>query len=1002
MVSTAPAGRRRPEADHRLAPALADLGGLGPLGSRLAGAVGAGLGRVADPWLALRVVREVADWVAAHPGSGPSARLLNGLVDDEVFRDRVLAVVGLSEPLGDQVVRHPDLTDVLRPPDCSPLGATAVRADLLDAVGADPTSPEPRSGLVGAAARDALRLAHRRLLLGVAGWDLTTAPPLPAVTGALSELAAAVLEAALAVARTEIGAHHGLLAVTDARLAVIAMGKCGGGELNYLSDVDVVFVADPVRGSSMAVAAQLASRVMSVCGEYTAEGTIWEVDTALRPEGRSGVLVRSLDSYQHYWDTWARTWEFQALLKARPVAGDAALGDRFAVSAGAATWAASGRPNFVDDVRSMRRRVESAVPRQLTDRQLKIGRGGLRDVEFAVQLLQLVHGRADESLRLGGTLAALRALAAGGYVGRSDALELTGAYEFLRSVEHRLQLRRLRRSQLIPTDTDELRRIGRSLGMFNDPVGGLTRAVEAQRRRVRRLHEKLFYRPLLSAVARLPADGVRLSPVAAAARLAALGYDEPEACLRHLAALTTGVARRAAIQRTLLPVLLGWFADGADPDGGLLAFRRLSEALGDTPWYLRLLRDGESAAEDLAHVLAAGRWVPELLAGVPEAAVLLANDTDLRPRTRDELAQECRALAGRGTPPPAAVTAMRALRRRELIRIAVADLLHRLDVTEVGTALSALTAAVVDGALGAVTGNHQLQDEPAAVGLGFAVLALGRLGGREQSYGSDVDVLFVYEPGPGVTDGEALAPARALATEIRALLGETGPHPPLVLDPDLRPEGRQGPLVRSLSSYRAYYERWSAPWESQALLRASFLAGDPDLGRRFLEMVDGFRYPADGLDPAQIRHIRRLKARVEAERLPRGVDPSIEVKLGPGGLGDVEWLVQLLQLRYAGRLPALRSTSTLETLDAAVAAGLVGAGDAVTLRTAWRLASRIRNAIVLVRGTPRNSLPTIPRELAAVSRVLGHGPGQSDLVVQEWLGAARRARAVYVRLFLTD
>jgi glutamate-ammonia-ligase adenylyltransferase len=1002
VVPSVPDVRRPSEPDSRVGNGLGELRALGPLGEQVAVAIATELTRVADPWLALRAVLDLARWVHANPGPGPSARLLRGLVEEETFRVRVLAVIGLSEALGEQIVRRPGLTDILRARDCSPLAASGVRADLLDAVGADPASPEPRSTLLGLVARDALRLAHRRLLIGIAGWDLTTGPALVAVTAALSELAAAVLEAALAVARTEVAAHAGAAAVAGARLAVIAMGKCGGGELNYLSDVDVVFVADPAAASSMTVATQLASRVMSVCGDYTGEGTIWEVDAALRPEGRDGALVRSLDGYQRYWETWARTWEFQALLKARPVAGDAALGDRFAAAAAAATWAASGRPNFVDDVRSMRRRVESAVPRQLTDRQLKTGRGGLRDVEFAVQLLQLVHGRADETLRLGGTIAALRALADGGYVGRSDALELTSAYEFLRRVEHRLQLRRLRRAQVLPTDTDELRRVGRSLGMFNDPVGGLTRAVDAQRRRVRRLHEKLFYRPLLSAVARLPADGVRLAPEAAVARLGALGYDEPDACLRHLAALTTGVSRRAAIQRTLLPVLLGWFADGADPDGGLTAFRRLSEALGDTPWYLRLLRDGESAAENLAHVLAAGRWVPELLAGVPEAAVLLANDTDLRPRTREELIRECRALAGRGTQVADAVTSIRALRRRELIRIAIADLLHRLDVTAVGTALSDLTAAAVEGTLTAalriLTGRH----EPAAAGLRFAVLSMGRLGGGEQSYGSDADVLFVYEPGAGVTDGEALAPARALATEVRRLLEVTGPHPALMLDPDLRPEGRSGPLVRSLSSYRAYYQRWSAPWESQALLRASHLAGDADLGRRFLEMVDPFRYPLAGLDVGQVRHIRRLKARVEAERLPRGADPSTEVKLGRGGLGDVEWLVQLLQLRHAGSLPALRTTSTLQALDAAVAAGLVAGSDAAVLRRSWRLAGRIRNAVVLVRGSPRNSLPTDPRELTGVSRVLGHGPGESDRVVQEWLGAARHARTVYERLFLTD
>ena len=279
---------------------------------------------------------------------------------------------------------------------------------------------------------------------------------------------------------------------------------------------------------------------------------------------------------------------------------------------------------------------------------------------------------------------------------------------------------------------------------------------------------------------------------------------------------------------------------------------------------------------------------------------------------------------------------------------------------------------------------------------------MGRLGGGESGYGSDADVLFVFEPGPGVPDAEALRPAERVATELRRLLAGTGPHPALSVDVGLRPEGRSGLPVRSLNGYRGYYERWSAPWEAQALLRAAPLAGDPDLAARLLALVDPLRYPAGGITPAAVRHIRRLKARVEAERLPRGADPSTEVKLGRGGLGDVEWLVQLVQLRHAGRLPELRTTSTLDALTAATAAGLVAPGDAAVLTDSWRLATRIRNAVFLVRGRARDSLPTDARELAAVSRVLGYGPGESDRLVQQWLRTARRARAVYERLFLAS
>jgi glutamate-ammonia-ligase adenylyltransferase len=231
------------------------------------------------------------------------------------------------------------------------------------------------------------------------------------------------------------------------------------------------------------------------------------------------------------------------------------------------------------------------------------------------------------------------------------------------------------------------------------------------------------------------------------------------------------------------------------------------------------------------------------------------------------------------------------------------------------------------------------------------------------------------------------------------LLALPAPDPPLKVDADLRPEGRQGPLVRSLASYAAYYERWSLVWESQALLRAEPIAGDEELGRRFLDLIEPVRHPVGGLSDADVREVRRIKARVESERLPRGADPAGHLKLGPGGLADVEWTVQLLQLRHAARLPQLRTPRTLEALVAATGAGLLDEADAQTLSAAWRLASRIRNAQLLVRGRPRDTLPGDSRELAAVARVVGYAPGHTGELVEDYRRAARRARGVVERVF---
>ncbi|HZB30135.1 MAG TPA: bifunctional glutamine-synthetase adenylyltransferase/deadenyltransferase, partial [Streptosporangiaceae bacterium] len=379
--------------------------------------------------------------------------LLNALDEDEGLRARLLAVLGVSAALGDHLARHPDHWRVLAGPAALRRpGAAAVRAALLRAVGADPDAETPvaavavaaaaagpaAAGAAGAGAPEplvALRAEYRRHLLHLAGRDLTGVAAVDDVAEELAELAAATLEAGLAIARA------GVPDAGSCRLAVIGMGKCGGSELNYASDVDVIFVAEPVPGHpedvALRAATRLASGLLRACSASTIEGALWQVDAALRPEGKAGPLVRTLASHQAYYGRWAKTWEFQALLKARPVAGDRALGQAYIDALGPMVWRAAEGEDFVEDVQAMRRRVEDHL-RQSADtaeRELKLGPGGLRDVEFAVQLLQLVHGRVDESLRSPTTLVALDALSAGGYVGRDDAAALMSAYRFLRRTE---------------------------------------------------------------------------------------------------------------------------------------------------------------------------------------------------------------------------------------------------------------------------------------------------------------------------------------------------------------------------------------------------------------------------------------------------------------------------------------------------------------------------------------------------------------------------------------
>ncbi|GAB3633380.1 bifunctional [glutamine synthetase] adenylyltransferase/[glutamine synthetase]-adenylyl-L-tyrosine phosphorylase [Microbacterium shaanxiense] len=921
---------------------------------------------------------------------------LQQVLRDEDARAVCWRVFGASTGLADFFLRHPAQLSVLS--EVGPLvpSAVALRERLLDAVGAE-------DGFAGSAddsALVALRVEYRRSLAEIAAVDLSAPEPalrIAAVSAALADAAGAALEASLAVARTRVAAVRSRDEVALTQLAIIGMGKAGARELNYVSDVDVIFVggtADEERleeGRAIDIATKLAIETMRGLSGIEVEPPLWEVDANLRPEGKQGALVRSLGSHLAYYDRWAKSWEFQALLKARPLAGDPALGEAYIDAVQPKIWSSAARENFVDSVQRMRERVTEHIDPEDAAHQIKLGTGGLRDIEFTVQLLQLVHGLTDPSLRTKGTLESLDALVAGGYIGREDAATFATDYRTLRLLEHRLQLRELARTHLMPRTTDELRILARATGLA-DTGDGIWALWESVRREVRDIHTRLFYRPLLSAVAALPEEERTLSTAQAHDRLAAIGFRDAAGALRHIGALTSGISRKVTIQRHLMPIMVRWFADGSDPDYALLAFRRISERLGDTSWFLRMLRDSSGAAESLTRLLSASRYIGELLEWIPESVAWLDSPERLRPRAASQLYEEARAIQTRHKSVGPALKAVRALRRRELLRTAMGAVLDVLTIEEIATSLTAITDATIQAGLRAVRREVVPPEDDA---LDFAVIGMGRFGGAELGFGSDADILYVYDP-----NGIDPQRAQSLSTKLVAGLREhlTDHRVPLELDADLRPEGRQGPVVRSMAAYTEYYRRWSVSWEAQALLRARGVAGSAQLLAKFMQLADSIRYP-EQVDEQGLREIKRIKARVEGERLPQGADPRRHLKLGPGSLSDVEWLIQLVQLQHAHAVPALRTTSTLDALHAAVDAGLVPADDAEKLREAWLLASRLRSAITLRTGHTSDMLPADRRELDALGHLLGYPDGSATAVEEDYLGVTRRARRAFENLF---
>ncbi|MEY2673328.1 MAG: hypothetical protein RLZZ508_1205 [Actinomycetota bacterium] len=935
-------------------------------------------GLAADPDLALSAT---INWFL-----NASEKLQRLWLDDAGARNRWLTVVGSSEAFGLHCAKHAESMSIfLEEGLWKNIGnRSEVITRLLNSVEAEIIDGRFVAKNDDEATLIALRIAYRTEVIALAIRDLCEVDELAVVAERLSYIADGVIEAALAIAWRSVNPGK-----PKSELAVIAMGKTGGRELNYISDVDVIYVARPFEDDPDFIdeATRVASRMMQVCEAPTSEGMIWQVDPNLRPEGKAGALVRSLEGHIAYYERWAETWEFQALLKARAMAGNIELGNAYVDSMLPFVWQAAARPNFVSDVQAMRRRVIENIPAREQDRELKLGVGGLRDVEFAVQLLQLVHGRSDVMLRSSNTLQALEALATWGYVGREDASTLAAAYKFERVLEHRIQMYQMRRTHLVPEEESELRRLGRSLGMKNDPAQTLLQTLNRYKLDARRLHEKLFYRPLLQAVVRLDATDQKLSLDAAQERLKALGFKDPESAMRHLAALSSGVSRRASIQKTLLPVMLSWMAQTPNPDAGLLAFRRVSDALGSTPWYLRLLRDESAIAERLSYLLSVSTYFTEMVLSSPESVNLLSDDVNLRPREMETLVKEMQSVGNRHDNLESAISAIRAIRQRELIRISAADLLKTMDLEEILVGISELTEATLAVSLEIVLKHHFKDSEPT---LKVAMIGLGKLGGLEMSYASDADATFVYE---AVGNSEnAAKDALSIISTLQTLLGAPAADPALIIDLDLRPEGKQGAIARSLESYASYYKKWSLTWESQALLRAYFVGGDKNLGAAFTALIDNLRYPADGLSPDELRDIRRIKARVESERLPRGADPATHLKLGPGGISDVEWVAQLMQLQNAGLHTSLRDTSTLVVLKELARLGLISHEESEVLSDAWKCAVEIRNKLVLIGAKGNDSIPVDPNTLKLLAFVLNDESG--SVTVERYRRLSRRCRNI--------
>jgi glutamate-ammonia-ligase adenylyltransferase len=811
----------------------------------------------------------------------------------------------------------------------------------------------------------ALRKAKRRRLLAIAARDLASERSLEATCAALSDLADACLQVALEASDAPDG------------LAIVAMGKLGGRELNYYSDIDLMFVVD----GDPAPATASASALIHTLSEFTPQGRCYSIDANLRPEGRSGALVRSLDGYIEYYEKWARHWEYQALIKARHAAGNTVVGDALIERTRELVFPPVISSQRIEAIRAIKATVErqtrAVARRQRTPvvSDVKLGWGGIRDIEFALQLLQLVHGGSDASVRSPATLSALEALVAGGYLADDDGAGLSVAYRWLRSVEHKLQLWQERRVVHLPTDKDRQTALARSMNYGDTPVASAwTRfetAHEAVLRDVRSRFEKLFYRPMIESLSE--AGAARMSSDAMKERLRVLGFRDVERATRTLEGLVSGSSRRAKLFRLLTPLFLRYVAAAPLPDQGLFSFLRLGEALGDRVEALGALRDNPPALHFLARLLGAGRVPGELLMSAPDELQAIANPRlPVTKKGRERLTREAFSTL-QWREPERRLDGLRRFKRRELLRIILSDVGESLDTPGVGQELADLADACLSAGLGAVE-------------FPIAVIGMGKLGGRELTYPSDLDVMFVHEGDQSRAEG--------LAEKLMSSVSEVTPEgQAFAMDAGLRPEGKSGTLARSLESFVTYYDRWARHWEHQALLKARFVAGDEDLAARLLAKTRCavLATPASRDMLAEVRH---LKARMERERIPRGVDPRRHIKLGPGGITDVEFACQVLQLRYGHAHRELRTVGTLESLGGALKVGLIGSESHQRLSESYSFLTRVRNRLYLMTGRSADILPSKPEDLEALAISLGMRDQPRQELEESYLRVTRRARKI--------
>ena len=872
-----------------------------------------------------------------------------------------------------------------------------------------------------------LRRYKRRETLRIGLSDLLKTTDVKTTTLALSNLAEAALQHCYEIGRDQImkprfGTPLNEEGTAPCRFAIVGMGKLGGYELNFSSDIDLIFVySDDARTDTGHDNSEYFSRlcefIIKAMSEITPDGYVFRVDIRLRPESSAGVIIRSMESYESYYEGWGDLWERQALIKARSVAGDMAFGDEFIRMIQPFVYQRYLDGVTLGEIKADIRRTKARIEERLVgeganlEKHVKLGPGAIRDIEFTVQCLQMIHGAKRKSLCTHNTLEALTALKENALLDPEDADALTAAYRFLRTVENSIQIEADQQRYSIPEKETEERELARRVGYQHTPesdaLDAFRKDYHAHTDRVRAVFQKITTTAIESedgidiAVLLAEEDPHQLESFLSTYRFE--NVRDAQRLLRQLANGGDGIQFSPSVRRTffkLAPTLLKVLRDSPNPDMALRYLSAFTDKVGARSSYYTMFAEKPSTLEALTRVCGTSLYLADMLITSPELFDLLTVPTLVeRSKTLTEKQAEALQIVAQA-PEGRMLSMLRRYKNDEIWRIALRNILGNATLPTTTEELSDLAEAVlqavypeIDAELREAHGTPLAPDGTPAT---FAIIAMGKFGGRELNFSSDLDVMYAYAADGETTEGmpnvEYFA---AVGLElVNRLAGNQGMGI-YEIDLRLRPHGTGGAIALPLAGYQHYYATTALVWERQALTRARVVAGDTEvLGPQFLEIAHAFCY-SDAPTSEEIDEIVRTRKRKEAQatrrtstrRRGRGKTqtPIANVKSGYGGLVDIEFAVQILQLVHGGEAPSVHVQNTLLAVERLHDIGALTAAQRDGLSEAYLFLRRVENALRIVHDRPLDALPKNRAELAQLARRLGYAETEGAPIVDAFL-----------------